>query len=158
MDSKKKKGTKQTQKTKKTSENKYRSKLEESVAQDLENKKVSYMYEWDWINYTVTRKYKPDFLLPNQIHVEVKGYFRSADQRKHRAIKKQHPEIDLRFVFQNVNARVQGSQMTCAEWCNKYNFLYAEGVIPKQWIKERNKQQSERNARQNVTRRKRRQQ
>jgi len=154
-DSKQKKVTKQPQKTKKTSENKYRSKLEASVAGNLEEQKVKYEYEWAWIDYSVTRKYKPDFLLPNQIHVEVKGYFRSADQRKHRAIQKQHPEIDLRFVFQNVNSRVQGSQMTCAEWCNKYGFLYSEGTVPKQWIKERKKRKHAQH-KENVTRRKRR--
>ncbi len=152
MDLKQKKDTKQKQKTKKTSENKYRSKLEASVAENLEDQKVKYEYEWAWIDYSVTRKYKPDFLLPNQIHVEVKGYFRSADQRKHRAIQKQHPEIDLRFVFQNVNSRVQGSKMTCAEWCNKYNFLYSEGTVPKQWIKERKKRKHAQHQK-NVTRR-----
>ncbi len=139
-DSKQKKDTKQPQKTKKTSENKYRSKLESQVAQDLENKKVSYMYEWDWIDYTVTRKYRPDFLLPNQIHVEVKGYFRSADQRKHRAIKRQHPKLDIRFVFENSRRKLRkGAKSTYGEWCYKYGLLYSNRVIPEEWLKEKGK-------------------
>jgi hypothetical protein len=117
---------------------KFRSKFEEHVAKDLEKKCGSFTYEGERISYTVERKYLPDFTLPNGIYIETKGYFKSADQRKHRILKEQYPDIELRFVFQRLASRVQGSQMTCAEWCEKYGFLYAEGTVPKEWIDERN--------------------
>jgi len=69
--------------------------------------------------------------------VEAKGWFRSQDQRKHRNIKDQSPELDIRFVFMRLTSRVQGSTMTCQEWCEKYGFKYSETTIPKEWIKER---------------------
>jgi len=87
------------------------------------------------VSYIVERTYKPDFILENGILIEAKGYFRSADQRKHRAIKNQHPELDIRFVFMKLSSRVQGSKMTCQEWCEKYDFLYAEKEIPKVWLR-----------------------
>ena len=44
--------------------------------------------------------YTPDFLLPNGIYLECKGYWEAEDRRKIKAVKQQHPEIDLRMVFQ----------------------------------------------------------
>ena len=81
----------------------FRSKFEESIANDLDNQKVEYVYESEKLQYTVERNYLPDFKLPSGIFIEAKGWFKSADQRKHRIIKKQHPNIDIRFVFQNPN-------------------------------------------------------
>tara|TARA_B100000575_G_scaffold31452_1_gene21165 strand:- start:4859 stop:5224 length:366 start_codon:yes stop_codon:yes gene_type:complete len=112
----------------------FRSKFEESIANDLDNQKVEYEYESEKLQYTVERNYLPDFKLPSGIFIEAKGWFKSADQRKHRIIKKQHPNIDIRFVFQNPNVRVQGSRMTCAEWCEKYGFKFASKLIPKEWL------------------------
>ena len=70
------------------------------------------------------------------------GAARTSAQRKMRAVKKQHPEKDIRFLFQRANATVQGakkrkdgSKMTCKEWAERYGFKYAEGEeIPNQWI------------------------
>ena len=63
--------------------------------------------------------------------MEAKGYFKSADQRKHKLLKEQSPHIEVRFVFQNASGRVQGSKLSCAEWCEKHGFLYAEGFCTK---------------------------
>lgn len=114
---------------------KYRSKFEESIADTLSVRKIPFGYETQLVSYIVERTYKPDFILENGILIEAKGYFRSADQRKHRAIKNQHPELDIRFVFMKLSSRVQGSKMTCQEWCEKYDFLYAEKEIPKVWLR-----------------------
>ena len=129
---KKKKPVTKKEKTKKT----FRSLFEESIACNLTKRKVQYDYESIDISYTTIRKYKPDFILSNGIIIEAKGYFRSADQRKHKLIKEQHPDLDIRFVFQKASARVQGSQMTCAQWCDTYKFQYSETYIPKNWIDE----------------------
>lgn len=122
-----------------TSKPKFKSKFEAEIASSLERQGVDYEYEPSSIKYAVIRSYKPDFVLPNEIHIETKGYFKSEDQRKMRAVKDQHPELDIRMVFQRLQGRVQGSQMTNAEWCEKYGFQYADGKIPRAWINEQKK-------------------
>lgn len=113
----------------------FRSKFEQTVAQDLDKKKVDYEYEAHRLPYIVERNYLPDFRLPSGVFVEAKGYFKSADQRKHKLLKEQSPHLEVRFVFQNASGRVQGSKLSCAEWCDKHGFLYAESVVPKEWLK-----------------------
>ena len=79
----------------------YRSGLELKIAETLKELKVKYDYEyikieWEDLAY---RTYTPDFVLFNGIIIETKGMFTAADRRKHLAIKKQHPKLDIRFVF-----------------------------------------------------------
>ena len=51
-------------------------------------------------------------------------------------MKKQHPELDIRFVFMNVKNKIyKGSKTTYADWCTRYNFEWAEGSIPMEWVK-----------------------
>ena len=40
------------------------------------------------------------FRLDNGIIIETKGAFNSADRKKHKLIKEQHPELDIRFMFE----------------------------------------------------------
>lgn len=83
------------------------------------------------------RTYTPDYILPNGIVVETKGRFVSADRQKHLAIQKMYPELDLRFVFQNPNAKInKGSSTTYAMWCERNGFLYAAKTVPMEWIAE----------------------
>jgi hypothetical protein len=120
--------------------NSYRSGLEERVAKELTNQGVSFGYEDQKVIYEVneTRKYTPDFTLPNGIIIETKGRFTTYDRKKHLLIQKQHPSLDIRFVFSNPNSRLyKGSKSTYASWCDKYNFKYAKKLIPKEWINER---------------------
>ena len=144
----KKSQRKKSPKRKKKETSKYRSKFEETIADALGVRGVPFEYETEQVSYIVERTYKPDFILETGILVEAKGYFRSADQRKHRAIKNQHPDLDIRFVFLRLDSRVQGSQMTCQQWCDKYGFLYAEKEIPKEWLRKR-KPKTKTNGREN---------
>lgn len=114
----------------------FKSKFEAEIARLLDRQKVEYAYEGLTLKYAVIRNYKPDFILPNGIIIETKGYFQSDDQRKMRAVKDQHPELDIRMVFQRLAGKVQGSNMTNSQWCEKYGFKYADGKIPKDWINE----------------------
>jgi hypothetical protein len=87
------------------------------------------------------RRYKPDFPLPNGIVVESKGQFKTADRQKHLLVQQQHPDLDLRFVFSNPNARIsKQSKTTYAAWCEKNGFLYAKSTkeqpIPLTWLAE----------------------
>jgi hypothetical protein len=117
----------------------YRSGLEKTVEDELKQLNIDVKYEsikieWEDLCY---RKYTPDFLLPNGIIVETKGLFTAADRRKHLLVQKQHPELDIRFVFSSSKRRLSKvSKTTYAGWCEKYNFLYADKKIPEDWIKE----------------------
>ena len=115
--------------------------FEHRVISDLESRGVSFKYEPHTIPYVVERKYIPD-LYVNNIYVEVKGYFRQDAQRKMKAVKAQHPELDIRFLFQRGNSPIQGAKkrkdgtkMTCAEWAERNGFEWAEGEhIPEGWL------------------------
>lgn len=117
----------------------YRSGLEKEVTAFLRErqKKVRYeelVIEWEDLRY---RTYTPDFMLDNGIIIETKGMFDSEDRRKHLEVKKQHPTLDIRFVFSNANAKLyKGSKTTYADWCDKNGFLWAHRVIPEEWLKQ----------------------
>lgn len=115
----------------------YRSGLEERVSKELDELQVNYEYEQLKIKYDVqeVRTYTPDFVLANSIIVETKGRFTVADRKKHLLIQKQHPFLDIRFVFQNSRAKLyKGSKTTYGEWCDKWGFMYADKSIPKEWL------------------------
>jgi hypothetical protein len=90
--------------------------------------------EWEDLRY---RTYTPDFQLDNGIIIETKGMFDSEDRRKHLEVKKQHPELDIRFVFSNAKGKLyKGSKTSYADWCDKNGFLWAHRVIPESWLKQ----------------------
>lgn len=121
----------------------FRSGLEKRTAEWLKAKKVAFDYEKLRLPYLVseTRTYTPDFqILSNGIIIETKGRFLPSDRKKHLLIKEQYPELDIRFVFSNPNAKIRkGSKTSYADWCDKHGFLYAQEVIPTEWIKEKKK-------------------
>jgi hypothetical protein len=120
----------------------YRSGLEEETASFLKTRQKQVRYETlkiDWVDLRY-RKYTPDFLLDNGIIIETKGKFDSEDRRKHTEIKKQHPHLDIRFVFSNARAKLyKGAKSRYFEWCDKNGFLWANRIIPEAWLKEKNK-------------------
>jgi|TARA_R110000765_G_scaffold156812_2_gene259796 hypothetical protein len=117
----------------------YRSGLEENMAINLEERGVSFTYEEvkiKWLDSKV-RNYTPDFVLENGIIIETKGRFVSTDRRKHKEIKNQYPDKDIRFVFSNSRARLyKGAKSTYGDWCDKNGFLYSDKTIPDEWLKE----------------------
>jgi hypothetical protein len=119
----------------------YRSGLEESVDALLKQSGIDGQYEQHKVLYTIPvsyHEYTPDFRLPNGIFVETKGRFVIEDRKKHVLIKQQHPELDIRFVFQNSKNKIRkGSPTTYADWCKKHGFLYADKTIPQEWLNER---------------------
>jgi len=116
----------------------FRSGLEYRVAKQLEDN--GYTYEYEKLRVKYQRKpstYTPDFQLHNGIIIEGKGRFKGDDRSKHLLVKKQHPELDIRFVFSNSNSKLyKGSKSTYATWCDRHGFLYADKVIPKEWLDE----------------------
>jgi len=115
---------------------KFRSGLEEKVADLLEGLGVSYQYESEKLSYTIEHNYTPDFLLPNYVYLETKGYWDAADRRKVLAVKRANPDIDLRMVFQSpFNKISKKSKTTYAKWCDKHDIPWtAYHNIPLEWL------------------------
>lgn len=68
--------------------------------------------------------------------VETKGRFTAADRKKHLLIKEQHPDLDIRFLFQRSASRLsKKSKTTYADWCRKHGFQFADKVVPEEWLK-----------------------
>jgi len=114
----------------------FRSGLEEKVADLMVNLGIDYEYECTKIPYKIEHIYTPDFRLPNGIYLECKGYWEAADRRKIKAVKQQHPEIDLRMVFQSpFNTISKKSKTTYARWCEKNEIPWTSfGNIPGEWF------------------------
>jgi Phage endonuclease I. len=123
----------------------YRSGLEHSLADYLTELSVKFLYEkvkieWEDLTY---RTYTPDFILPNGIIIETKGRFTAIDRRKHVCIKRQHPELDIRFVFTNSRSKIRkGAKSNYADWCIKHGFRYYDRIIPEDWLKEKKKKRT----------------
>jgi len=120
----------------------YRSGLEIKVSDYLKELQQDFRYEcfkieWEDLMY---RTYTPDFLLPNGIIIEVKGRFVTADRRKHLAIQKQHPNLDIRFVFESSRRKLsKGAKTTYGQWCEKNKILFYDRIIPEDWLNEKGK-------------------
>ena len=123
-------------KLKNKKEYKFRSKLEERIATLLQQLGVSYEYESTQIPYTIQHHYRPDFVLPNHVYLEAKGYWDPADRRKILAVKKDNPYIDLRMVFQSPYNKIsKKSKTTYAQWCEKHDIPWASfHDIPLEWL------------------------
>lgn len=136
-------------------EPKFRSGLEEKVAQQLNAAGIEYDYEGEWIPYEVparTAKYLPDFRPhKSSIILEAKGRFGghlsdaqgAKERQKMILLREQHPELDIRFVFQRATNKIyKGSKTTYAKWAGDHGFLWADkGTVPAAWITELRSQQ-----------------
>ena len=128
----------------------FRSGFEKEASDELEALGVKFEYEKQKIKYEKPAKkatYTPDFVISTRLDgvtpkkrplvLETKGRFLASDRQKHLLIKHQHPEIDLRFVFQNAKAKIaKGSQTTLAMWAEKNGFQWAHKTIPTKWLDE----------------------
>jgi hypothetical protein len=117
----------------------FRSNYEREVCTLLDDDEVKFEYETMNLYYEVSeqRKYTPDVILPNGIILELKGRFTTADRKKMLLVMKQHPDLDIRMVFQrHTNKLFKGSLTTYSEWCNKKGIKWASKIVPKEWIKE----------------------
>tara|TARA_Y100000593_G_scaffold52128_1_gene97928 strand:+ start:188 stop:496 length:309 start_codon:yes stop_codon:yes gene_type:complete len=97
---------------------------------------VSYEYESEKIPYVIQHHYTPDFVLPNHVYLEAKGYWAPEDRRKILAVKKDNPDMDLRMVFQSpYNTISKRSKTTYAQWCEKHEIPWTHfHDIPLDWL------------------------
>ena len=127
----------------------FRSGLEERFAAELSAFGIAYEFEQTKFSYVKPErvsKYTPDFIIHvrrdgtpriKPLIIETKGRFLTEDRQKHLLMKRQYPELDLRFVFSNPNQKIsKKSKTTYATWCDKHEFLYAKEHIPPEWLEE----------------------
>lgn len=119
----------------------FRSGLEEKVAKYLTSKGVGFSFETLKVPYVkpeTKHTYTPDFILDNGIIIETKGRWLLDDRKKHLLIRKQHPHLDIRILFQNANAKIsKGSKTSYANFCEKHGIQYAHREVPEAWLKEK---------------------
>ena len=121
---------------------KLRSGYERKVRKCLEENKVQYAYESMVVKYVVPetrRSYTPEFILANGVIIESKGYpFSSKDRAKMLYVREQHPELDIRLLFQKDLKLSKTSKTSYTDWAKKHGFIYhvsPQGHIPKEWLK-----------------------
>lgn len=113
-----------------------RSAFEKTLAVFLDRKGVVYQYEPHSLDYVLERTYTPDFLLPNGVYIEAKGKLDQDTRSKMIAVKKAHPDKDIRIVFmRGGNKLSKGSNTTYMGWATKNGFICADGEIPDEWLK-----------------------
>ena len=86
------------------------------------------------------RKYVPDFKItrPNgtSFYVEYKGRLTTDNRTKMLGIKKEHPDLDLRIVFEKPHNKIsKGSKTRYCDWALKHGFPWADNCLPKGWMK-----------------------
>jgi len=107
-----------------------RNEFEKSIERFLKKKKVKFKYEREKIPYVIAGHYIPDFIIETKlgtVYVEAKGYLRPEAKRKMVAVKRQHPEMDIRFVFYSRRS----SQI---KWADKHGFKWAIKEVPTEWL------------------------
>lgn len=115
----------------------FKSGFERSIDANLRSRGVRFGYETLQLKYVLDGVYNPDFILPNGIIVEAKGLLDRISKRKMVAVKTQHPDRDIRFLFMVGDKKIPGSKQTHGQWATKNGFQWAEGiVIPQEWIDE----------------------
>jgi hypothetical protein len=121
----------------------FRSKFERRVAWQLNRAGLKWTYEGTEIPYIrngKVSKYHPDFHVNKRFHLEVKGYFvgQARDRTKLVLVKQQHPDLDLRILFEREGHLVTpGSSMTYADWAEVNGIPWAGGgKVPEEWLEE----------------------
>jgi len=122
----------------------FRSGLEDTINESLKSDKKLYGYETEKLSYikpATNHTYTPDFVLPKKnggkLYIETKGRWVKVDREKMDFVFQQHPDIDIRFVFQNPNAKLyKGSKTTYAQYCDKKGWLWSKKEIPSEWLDE----------------------
>ena len=123
----------------------FRSGLERRVADSLSSRGVPHSYESvriRWIQPETSHIYTPDFEVTTAsgkvILVELKGRWMPADRKKMKQVVHQHPDLDIRMVFQAPTQKIyKGSATTYAQWCSMHlGIPWAKGDVPDAWLEE----------------------
>lgn len=131
----------------------FKSGFELLVAKDLTAKGIKFYYEEMSIKYRLPRKlgkcmacgstkiienriYTPDFVCQNELIIEAKGRFTASDRTKMQLVIKQHPELDIRILFQYDNWLTTAKKTRYSRWCSRNGIKWAIKTIPQSWVDE----------------------
>lgn len=96
----------------------------------LTQAQVSVKYETEKIPYVIAGHYIPDFIITTpmgKVYIETKGHFRPEAKRKMVAVKKQHPELDIRILFYRYSKPYE-------RWATRHGFKFAFEHLPDEWL------------------------
>src|SRR5690348_15149299 len=127
---------------------KYRSKLETLIATLLTRHGIDFEYEPELIKFDYpvkggrcsdcgskhvakSRTYLPDFRLMDGSYLEGKGILSQGERGKFLALKKQHPNMQLSFVFGFDNKLRKDKPERYSDWCKQHGFEFAVLGLPK---------------------------
>lgn len=115
----------------------FKSGFERTVAANLKSRGVNFEYESLELPYTLAGTYHPDLLLVDSgIIVEIKGVLDREAKRKMLAVRRQYPDLDLRFLFMDAKKKVPGTKQSHSQWAERNGYKWAEGKIPEEWLTE----------------------
>ena len=109
-----------------SNDSKYRSKLEEYVAELIPDA----LYESTKLPYVIpasNHKYLTDFEIGPHSYIEVKGRLLPSERKKYLLVRQHNPDITLRFFFDKSDNKIyKGSKTTYADWCTENGFEYTD--------------------------------
>jgi hypothetical protein len=109
--------------------------FERSFTTNLKSREIKFKYESTKVPYVLERSYFPDFeIIDHGFFIETKGLLDRDSKAKMIAVKQQHPELDIRFVFMKADRRIPGTKETHAHWAERNGFKWAEGIAPEEWF------------------------
>lgn len=124
----------------------FRSRFEAQVFKQIAESGVAIDYE---SNYEPLRfkvkiparigHYTPDLVWPDRkIAIETKGRFDDAASRQKLILfGEQHPEWDIRILFQRAKVPLyKGSKTTQEKWAEDHGFRWAVGEMPAEWLED----------------------
>ena len=95
-------------------------------AENIEGKPIDARYESDVFEYLVseTRKYTPDWTVYKRrggiVYLEYKGVLDGKTRKKMKLMKKQHPKLDIRIIFEKAGNKIyKGSKTTYGMWADQ---------------------------------------
>lgn len=99
-------------------------------------------YEPDSFDYHVDKicTYTPDFKVTTKsgrtFYIEYKGVLDLRARNLLKLVKKQHPKLDIRLVFQEGRNKIRkGSKTTYMMWAKQHGFKAADKLLPARWMK-----------------------
>jgi hypothetical protein len=107
-------------------------------AKFIEDELIDARYEADTFEYDIseTRKYTPDWTVKTRsgkiIYLEYKGVLDGTTRKKMKLMKKKHPKLDIRLIFEKASNKIyRGSKTTYGEWATQHGFKWEDNVMPK---------------------------
>jgi Phage endonuclease I len=106
-----------------------------AVAAHVEAQGIDLVYQPHTIEYETHHSYIPDFTLENGVILETQGWLSEKDRIKMLAVKKQNPNLDVRYIFQAPNNKIPETGQTYAQWAEDNGIQWAPFyAIPIEWL------------------------